>query len=88
MQKVLIKSSAASFRRAGMEFTRDGVVVDVDALSDAQRAAIEGEPQISIGGVPEDRKSEAPVNVAPASEDDASPAKGRGRLPKKNSADK
>lgn len=48
MSKIIIRSAALRFRRAGIEFTRDGVTVDTGDLSEDQLAAIEAEPQLSV----------------------------------------
>lgn len=49
MSKFLIKSVGVNhFRRAGIQATRDGVVVEGADLSDAQIAALEAEPRIQV----------------------------------------
>ena len=47
-QKVLIKSAGESFRRAGIQATREGTVVEVDSLTEEQVKALRNERMISI----------------------------------------
>lgn len=44
----IIKSTTERFRRAGIEFTRHGVDIDLDKLAAKDRAAIEAEPRLVI----------------------------------------
>ena len=67
--KILICSLHDSFRRAGLEFTRAGVVVDADQLTQEQIDAIKAEPLLSIRQAPE----EATADTAPPA--DSKPAK-------------
>jgi hypothetical protein len=68
--KVLIKSADTRFRRAGIEFTRDGVEVDTDDLTEEQIQSINDEPRLSNAG-----------EVEADAGDDGAPAAG-GKKPK------
>lgn len=57
--KVLIKSGPASFRRAGLRFTREGVEVDSEDLTEEQRKAITEEPNLSVSPGGEEALAEA-----------------------------
>lgn len=63
--KILIRSARDSFRRAGLTFTRAGVIVDADDLTEEQREAITDEPQLSVGPVP-DEKDDADADAKAA----------------------
>jgi hypothetical protein len=64
--KVLIRSARDSFWRGGLKFTRQGVVVDTDELTEAQQEAITAEPQLSVGPAPdaEDEAEDAAKKAA------------------------
>lgn len=47
-KKVLIKSAGESFRRAGIQATREGVVVEVSSLTEEQIKALRDERMISV----------------------------------------
>lgn len=68
MPKVLIRSAAKSFWRAGIQFTHAGVEVDTDELSKEQLAAIEAEPELSVidADDADDGNSSAPAKKAAA----------------------
>jgi hypothetical protein len=57
MPKIIVKSKGASFRRAGMAFTREGVEVEFTELPKDQWEAIFLEPNLTIFD-PEDKLSE------------------------------
>lgn len=44
----LIKSKPATFRRAGLQFNKQGTKVDLDTLTEAQVQAIYAEPNLSV----------------------------------------
>lgn len=46
--KALIKSRPAAFRRAGIEFSRAGREIDLDALTQDQVTAICAEPNLEV----------------------------------------
>lgn len=49
MAVIIVKTRRLErFRRAGLEFSRVGVELDTDALSEDQLAAIEGEPNLVV----------------------------------------
>lgn len=54
-----IKSKGESFRRAGLAFTREGVVVDGNYLTDAQKEAIAKEPSLIVEPIDETEASES-----------------------------
>lgn len=54
MPKFIVKSMRESFRRAGITFTREGVPVDTDDLTDGQLQAINDEPLLVVYRVDED----------------------------------
>lgn len=47
---VLVRSKGERFRRAGIEFTREGVEVDASKLTAEQIAAINDEPALTVDG--------------------------------------
>lgn len=50
--KVRIRSARDSFWRAGIKFTREGVIVDESDLTAEQKEAITNEPQLSVSPAP------------------------------------
>lgn len=46
MSKIIVKSAPETFRRAGIAFNREGVVLDTADLSKEQLAAIKAEPNL------------------------------------------
>lgn len=48
MPKIIVKSTADGFRRAGIAFNRDGVVLDTGSLTPEQIAAIKAEPKLVV----------------------------------------
>lgn len=53
MAKITVKSRAEKFRRAGIDFTREGIELDTSELTAEQAAAIAEEPAlIVLGEVP------------------------------------
>lgn len=51
---LLVSCATGAFRRAGMAFGKEPVVVDLDELSDEQVEAIESEPKLTIETADED----------------------------------
>lgn len=47
---IVVKSKGERFRRAGIEFTRDGVEVDPAELTAEQAEAINNEPNLVVVG--------------------------------------
>jgi len=47
---ILVKSKTERFRRAGIEFTREGIELDPADLTEAQAEAINGEPNLVVVG--------------------------------------
>lgn len=54
MAKILVKSTTPRFRRAGIEFTREGVELDTAKLKKGELEAIENEPKLSVSPVADD----------------------------------
>lgn len=52
-------NSGESFRRAGLALTREGIVVDGNDLSEAQREALAKEPNVSIEPIEADEAEAA-----------------------------
>ena len=50
VEKIIVKSKSPTFRRAGIEFTRDGVELDPAELTPEQAEAISNEPNLVIAG--------------------------------------
>lgn len=48
MPKIIVKSTTDGFRRAGIAFGRDGVVLDTGSLTQEQIAAIKAEPKLVV----------------------------------------
>lgn len=48
MPKFIVKSMRDNFRRAGIEFNREGVAIDADELSEGQMQAINDEPLLVV----------------------------------------
>jgi hypothetical protein len=85
--KVLIRSARESFRRAGIQFTREGVVVDVSELTEAQREAITHEPQLSVSPAPEENDANPELQAKAAAEKKAADARAKEALkPQKKAA--
>lgn len=55
MSKIIVKSVPPSFRRAGIAFSREGVVLDTDQLTPQQLAAIRAELQLVVADVAESK---------------------------------
>lgn len=79
--KIRIKSAAESFRRAGIEATREGVIVETDDLSEAQIEALQHERMLSITPVMDEEHGGAGGNgegddpgTPPAGEANGAPA--------------
>jgi hypothetical protein len=86
MSKAIIKSITTSFRRAGIEFSRAGREIDLNALTKDQVAAIYAEPNLQVTLLELPKKAaknpEAPVVVpppagVPAAKPAAKPAKAK-----------
>ena len=56
MPKFLVKSMRENFRRADIGFTREGVTIDTDDLTEAQLQAINDEPLLVVYAVDDDGK--------------------------------
>ncbi|MGE4501981.1 MAG: HI1506-related protein [Thiomicrospira sp.] len=83
-QSVLkVRAATASFRRAGMVFTRDPRVIKVADLTDDQINAIKSEPNLVVVELDEVTFDQAGLGDAPA--DDAPPA---AKLPRQTKAAK
>ncbi len=66
MSKLIIRSARDSFRRAGISFTREGVVVDEADLTTEQLEAILADPQLGVSPLADaagddDNKTPAPT---------------------------
>lgn len=59
MPKFIVKSMRESFRRAGITFTREGVPVDTDDLTEDQLQAINDEPLLVVYRADDDGKPAA-----------------------------
>lgn len=59
-----VRSATASFRRAGMVFTRDPRVIKVADLTDDQINAIKSEPNLVVVELDEAPADEAPAKPA------------------------
>jgi hypothetical protein len=46
MNQIIVKSMRPTFRRAGIEFTPQGVVLDRDSITEEQAIAIANEPML------------------------------------------
>ena len=57
MSKIIVKSVADGFRRAGITFNREGVVLDSKELSAEQLAAIKAEPMLVVADYAEPKKA-------------------------------
>jgi hypothetical protein len=53
MSKILVQSKPERFRRADIEFTREGVVLDTDKLKKEQLEAIKAEPMLVVSDATE-----------------------------------
>lgn len=61
MPKFIVKSMRDNFRRAGIEFSRNGVTIDTDDLSEKQLQAINDEPLLVVYAAIDDDGNSAPV---------------------------
>lgn len=69
--KLKIKSKPESFRRAGIVFTREGVIVDTAQLTDEQIDALENEPNLvvaEVDGNESDTTDQPPADEPPVDE--------------------
>ena len=48
MSQIIVKSVVDGFRRAGIAFSREGVVLDTKDLTEAQITAIKAEPMLIV----------------------------------------
>lgn len=64
MPKIVIKSRPERFRRAGFEFTRAGVELELEKLTKEQREALEAEPNLVIAAATADEKAPAKTKGA------------------------
>lgn len=53
MPKIIVKSTTDGFRRAGIAFRRDGIVLDTETLTKEQLAAIKSEPKLVVAEIAE-----------------------------------
>ncbi len=70
----IVKSTTESFRRAGIQFTRQGVDINFDALTDEQRAAIEAEPRLVINS-DQDKPGKSKSKAKAGKDDDKAKSK-------------
>lgn len=66
MPKINVKSVPPTFRRAGLQFTRAGTVLDTADLTEAQLDAIAREPNLHVRAAAEDGAQEQEPKRPPA----------------------
>lgn len=79
MPSIIVKTRRLErFRRAGLEFTRAGVELDIGTLSKEQLAAIEAEPNLRVEPV-EDASADPEKKAAPGAAAARKPAAAKGK---------
>lgn len=79
MPSIIVKTRRLErFRRAGLEFTRAGVELDIGDLSQEQLAAIEAEPNLRVEPV-EDASAGPEKKAAPGAAAARKPAAAKGK---------
>lgn len=79
MPSIIVKTRRLErFRRAGLEFTRVGVELDIGTLSKEQLAAIEAEPNLRVEPV-EDASADPEKKAAPGAAAARKPAAAKGK---------
>lgn len=61
MPKFIVKSMRDGFRRGGIEWSREGVTIDTDELTESQLQAINDEPLLVVYAAIDDDGNSAPV---------------------------
>lgn len=75
MSKVLIKSVGDSFRRCGITFTREGVVIDTNDFTVEQQQLLENESQLRVERYVEPESEPVPLTDDEPTGKPAKPAK-------------